>query len=491
MASLSSSLSIGLTGLQATQSAISVVGHNIANVNTENYTRQRADLAARHSVTLGTLTYGAGVNVTSIEGIRDKYLELQITQTTSRNSGASTRYTGLQTVDAIFQDDGTSGLSTLIENYFSAFQKLAASPEDSSVRTNLVGQAQNLVDGLQTRYSMLEQQRTQANEAVDSSVDEVNTLTSEIADLNTRISSNTTANSNSDAVDQRQALVNKLAELVGIQVYTDNNNQLQITLDSGAAVLVTGGLAATMSVQKGTGMNNDQVLVTTGGSSVNVTGDINEGSIGANLDLRDNILTGYEDTLDELAAGIVQQTNLQHRQGYALDGTTTGLDLFQGTSANGTDGLPSGITSADNFRGMVQAMTVNSDIVDDPSLIAAASASDPSPGNNENALLLAALQSQTGTVTTNYGGSTTGPFGTVVAGLVNAIGTDEQSYSANSTTQENLLAALQTQRSSVSGVDLDEEATSLIAYQRGYQACAHFISVIDSLTSDLLTQFGA
>ncbi|HWQ07472.1 MAG TPA: flagellar hook-associated protein FlgK, partial [Holophaga sp.] len=263
MASLSSSLSIGLTGLQATQSAISVVGHNIANVNTENYTRQRADLAARHSVTLGTLTYGSGVNVTSIEGIRDKYLELQITQTISRNSGASTRYTGLQTVDAIFQDDETSGLSTLLSNYFSAFQKLAASPEDSSVRTNLVGRAQNLVDGLQTRYSMLEQQRTQANEAVNSSVDEVNTLTSEIADLNARISSNTTANSNSDAIDQRQALVNQLAELVGIQVYTDNNNQLQVTLDSGAAVLVTGGLAATMSVQKGSGTNNDQVLVTT------------------------------------------------------------------------------------------------------------------------------------------------------------------------------------------------------------------------------------
>ena len=507
MPGLNSSLNIGLSGLQAAQSALSVVGHNIANVDTPNYSRQQVDLTANQPQTFGSVSFGTGVNLANITGVRDKFLEMQITSSSSRQQGANVRYSSLDSLSSVFQDDGTSGLSTLVQNFFQGFQQLSANPEDGAIRTSVVGQAQSLVNGLQNRYQAVEDQRTQADQSIVSIKDQVNSLTSQIADLNQRISGESTPGADSDGRDSRQALVNQLAGLVGIQVYEDSSKRLQITLDSGAATLVSGNTAYAMSVKQGPGPvvtteQTNHVWVDTGGAGVDVTTQIKDGSLGANLDLRDNVLAGYEAKLDELAAGIAGQTNLLHRTGYALDGTRTGLDFFQGAIANGADGLPlnppSSVSAATNYRGMVGLMAVNAAIVAKPSLIAAAQANAPatippaSAGNNANALALARLDNLTATVDTNGDGvGDSGPYGTVISGLVSTVGSDVQKSKTASDGQDNLLAALKTQRDRVSAVNLDEEATSLITYQRSYQASAHFISVIDQLTAQLLTQFGA
>lgn len=493
MPGLNASLYTGLSGLQAAQGALNVVGHNIANVDTANYSRQRASLSANPSQVFGALQYGTGVSLTSILGMRDTYLELQITRATSKQAGACTRYTATEAISSVFEEDGTSGLSTLFQGYFEAFQKLAAQPEDGSVRTNAVGQAQSLVAGLQSRYAALEEQRDQADQNASSLVEEINTLTTQIAELNERIASETTEGADSDGRDQRQALVNELANLVGIQVFEDSQDRLQITLDSGAAVLVSGNRSYTMTATPDASLENHcRIEVDMGGSGpIDVTSRIQDGELGANLDLRDNVLLDYEQELDELAAGVASQTNLLHRTGYALDGSTTGLDFFQGTSANGTNGLPTTVSAANHYRGMVNALHVNDSLEDDPSLIAASDTTG-SAGNNGVASAIAALQTTTDTVDTDGDGTgDSGPFSTVIASLVNRIGTDVQGFETSSTTQENLLSALQTQRDRVSAVDLDEEATALLTYQRAYQASAQFISVINQLTEQLITQFGA
>lgn len=495
MPGLTSSLNIGLSGLQAAQGALNVVGHNIANVNTPNYSRQRVDLNANLPQNFGTLEFGTGVSLNNILGVRDKFLEMQITQSTSRQSGSNVRYNGVEGISSVFTEDGSSGLSTLVENLFKSFQQLAARPEDGSVRTNAVGQAQSLVNGLQSRYRLLEDQRTQADQSVESLVAEINTLTTQIAALNDRISSEPSEGADSDGRDQRQALANKLAELVGIQVFEDNRNRLQITLDSGAAVLVSGTQAYTMLATPDAALDNHlRVEVDMGGATpINVTSAVREGSLGANLDLRDNILAGYQRELDQLAAGIVGQTNLIHRSGFDLSGAavagTAWQDFFLGSVANGANGIPTTVLAANNYRGMVNALSVNAAVVANPSRIAAADAAG-SPGNNENARALAALQNTVNTVDTNGDGvGDSGPFSTVISSLVNMVGTNVQSYKTSATGQENLLSALRTQRDRVSAVDMDEEATALLTYQRSYQASAHFISVIDQLTAQLMTQF--
>jgi flagellar hook-associated protein 1 FlgK len=500
MPGLTSSLNIGLSGLQAAQGALSVVGHNIANVNTPNYSRQRVELNSNQPQTFGTLEFGTGVSFTNIMGVRDKFLEMQITQSTSRQSGANARYAGVEGISSVFEEDGNSGLSSLVQNYFRSFQQLAARPEDSSARTNITGQAQSLVNGLKSRYQLLEEQRTLSDQSIAITVTEINTLTAQIASLNDRISSEPTPGADSDGRDQRQALANQLASLVGIQVFEDNRSRLQITLDSGVAVLVSGSKAYSMSAAPDNSVPNPldnnyrRVYVDMGGASpVDVTTLVKEGSLGANLELRDTTLRGYEATLDELAAGIVGQTNLLHRTGYDLSGSavagTAWQDLFLGAAANGANGIPATVSAANNYRGMVNAMTVNAAIVANPSRIAAANAAN-SPGNNVNAQALANLQNAVNVVDTNGDGTgDSGPFQTVISSLVSTIGTDSQRSESTATTQDNLISALKTQRDRVSSVDLDEEATALLSYQRGYQASARFISVIDQLTAQLISQF--
>jgi len=501
MPGLNSSLNIGLSGLQAAQAALNVVGHNIANVNTPNYSRQRAILVNNDSQNFGNLQFGTGVNLNNILGVRDRFLEMQITQATSRQSGADVRYSGLEGISPVFNEDGSeAALGTLVQRFFQSFQELSARPEDGAVRTNVIGRAQSLVSGLKSRYQLLTDQRNQADRNVGSLVTEINTITTEIAKLNSRIATEPTEGSDTDARDQRQGLANKLAGLVGIQVFEDSKGQLQVTLDSGAAVLVNGNTAYTMTATPdGTMGNLNRVDVVLGtGVPINVTGAVKEGALGANLDLRDKILVGLQTKLDELAAGISGQVNQAHRAGFALDGVTTGTDFFLGVAGNNlvnnlpagqVAGLPTTVSSLNNYQGMVNALTVNAAVVANPGLIAAAGVAGAA-GDNANARRLANLQN-TGTVDTGVDGvGDTGPFSTFIGSLANNIGTQAQGFQTRSTNDENLLTALQNQRDRVSGVDLDEEATTMLAFQRGYQASARFISVINQLTDQLVNQFG-
>ncbi len=502
MSGLNSSLQIGLTALQASQSALNVVGHNISNVNTPNYSRQRAILVNNASQTFGNMQFGTGVNLNNILGVRDRFLEMQITQATSRQSGADARYAGVEGISPVFNEDGSeAALGMLVQRFFQSFQDLSSRPEDGAVRTNVIGKAQSLVNGLKSRYQLLTDQRSQADRNVGSLVTEINSITAEIAKLNTRIATEPSKGADSDARDQRQGLANRLAGLVGIQVFQDSKEQLQITLDSGAAALVSGNTAYTMTATPDAGLGNyNRVdIVLASGTPVNVTGAIREGSLGGNLDLRDNVLSGYQRKLDELAAGIAGQVNQVHRAGFALNGVTTGTDFFLGTAVNyaasnlplgQVAGLPTTVSALNNYQGMVNALTVNAAVVSNPGLIAAAGVAG-AVGNNQNARNLANLQTNVSTVDTNGDGvGDSGPYNTFVGSLVNTIGTQAQGFRTRSTGDENLLAALQTQRDRVSGVDLDEEATNMMAFQRGYQASARFITVINQLTDQLVNQFG-
>ncbi len=499
MPGLNSSLNIALSGLQAQQSALNVVGHNIANVNTPGYTRQRANISSGQALIQGDVYYGSGANVTSVQGIRDRFLNLQITRETAKQSGADTRYTTVSAVSSSLGDTGATGISAKLQAFFQSFQDLAARPEDTSLRTNVVGKAQNLVSSLQTQYQMLDDQRSNADQTVGSLVGQVNTLANQIAQLNQRITSATTAGADNDAIDQRQALTDKLAGLVGINVVEGSKGEFQITLDSGAAVLVSGSSSYDLTAKRAGTLTDNylQVASNMGGTLVDVTAGIKEGQLGANLDLRDNLLVGFQAQLDQIAAGVASSVNLTQKAMLAVNGLV-GQDFFQNASVlnSASDGLPTSITAnptlksgsgwTDHYKGMVKLLTVNAALVANPSLIAASA--NGVAGDNSIALAMAQLGSANATVDTGPGGTT--GFTGAMGALITDLGTQTQNYAAQNTTQQNLVSALQTQRDSLSGVNLDEEASNMMMLQRGYQASARFLSVISSLADQLMRQFG-
>lgn len=491
MPGLNAGLFVGLSGLQAQQSALNVVGNNIANVNTPSYSRQRADLSASQALGQGGVYFGTGVSLNDVQGIRNQFLDLQIYRETARESGASDRYAGLNAVAPTLGDSTSTGVAAQIQALFQGFQNLAAKPEDTSLRTNLIGQAQTLITGMQSQYRMLEDQRNTADLSVKNLVNQVNNLTSQIAELNQTISTEITPGSRNDARDQRTALTNQLAQLVGINVNEGSHGEYQITLDSGAAALVNGNTSYQLSTSPDPALDGHlRVDSTMGGTVVDVTVKISDGSLGAQLDLRDNIYPGYQRQLDQLAAGIASQVNLIHRAGFAADGVTTGTDFFRSGVANGANGLPVVISAATNYKGMVNALSVNAAVAANPGLIAAAGVAG-AVGDNANANKLANLQFTAGTVDTNGDGvGDSGPYSSVAASMVGDVGTKVQSLEAQSTTQQNLVTALKSQRDSISGVDLNEEAASMMTLQQGYQASGRFLTVINQLMDQLVNNFG-
>ncbi|HEX9009263.1 MAG TPA: flagellar hook-associated protein FlgK [Holophagaceae bacterium] len=491
MPGLNAGLFVGLSGLQAQQSALNVVGNNIANVNTPSYSRQRADLSASQALGQAGVYFGTGVTLNDVQGIRNQFLDLQIYRETARESGASDRYAGLNAVAPTLGDSTSTGVAAQIQSFFQGFQNLAAKPEDTSLRTNLIGQAQSMITGMQSQYRMLDDQRNTADLSVKNLVNQVNTLTSQIAQLNQTISTEVTPGSRNDARDQRTALTNQLAQLVGINVTEGSHGEYQITLDSGVAALVNGNTTYQLSTSPDPALDGHlRVSSTMGTTVVDVTSKISDGSLGAQLDLRDNIYPGYQRQLDQLAAGIASRVNLLHRTGFAADGVTTGTDFFQSGVANGANGLPAVISAATNYKGMVYALSVNAAVAANPNLIAAAGVAG-AVGDNTNANAMANLQFASGTVDTNGDGvGDSGPYSSVAASLVGDVGTKVQSLDAQSTTQQNLVTALKSQRDSISGVDLNEEAASMMTLQQGYQASGRFLTVINQLMDQLVNNFG-
>jgi len=493
MANLTASLGIGLSGLQVAQEAISVVGHNIANVNTPGYSQQSAVISTNASQEFGGLLFGTGANVSSVEALRNQFLNMQVTQSICAQSGAETRSNGVQAVSSAFTDDGTTGINSQIQNFFASIQTLSANPEDASLRQNVVGMAQTMLTEFKGANTTLTSEISSTNQQIGATVPEVNTLTAQIAALNTQISQQINPADDNDAIDQRQQLTDKLANLVGIQVSSDSKNQYQITLDSGAATLVSGNTAYQMTATPdATQGNNYKVSVQSGNTTTDVTDQISGGTLGANMDLRDNILPGYQTQLNQIAGSLAGQMNQINMTGYSLPDasgkSTTGTLLFTG-GINAATGLANTdpVTGNPIYTGIINNLQVNAAVVADPSLIAASSTTGVA-GDNGNALKMVALQTSLSAVdTTGTGTFNSGPFSTVVSSLINNVGTEAQSLSTTATNQENLTTALQTQKSSVSGVDLDQSAAQLLAFQQGYQAAAQFITTISQLTQQLMT----
>ena len=494
MPGLNASLYLGLSGLQAQQAALNVVGHNIANVNTPGYTRQRADLSAGQSQVEGQIYFGTVVTLSSVQGIRDRFLDLQIYRETAKQTGADERYAAVNAISSSLGDTGSTGIAAQVQAFFQGFQDLSTNPENAAFRTSLLGKAQAMITGLQTKYRLLDDQRANADQSIGALVGEVNTLTGQIAQLNQRIATEVTPGANNDARDQRKTLTDKLAGLVGINVVESPKGEYQITLDSGNAVLVTGTSAFDLTAKRSGNDGYLQVSSNMAGTVVDVNSAIKEGALGAKLDLRDNILVGFQAQLDQLAAGVAKAVNSVHQT--VVGGLTTNYFFQSSTEANGSNGLPVSITASPAlqsgpgwstlFKGMVNLLSVNSDILANPSLITAGTGL--AVGDNTKALAIAQLGSAAGTV--EMGGTGIASFTGAVAALVTDLGTQTQTYKAQSTAQQNLVSALQSQRDSISGVNLDEEASNMMTLQRGYQASARFISVINQLTDQLVNQFG-
>lgn len=448
MGTLSAALSLLSNALEVNQTALQVTSNNVANANTPGYSREVVNLAAQAAYTVGPMSVGSGVRIQNIQGIRDVVLEQRLNQETQSQGRLNAYVEQMSQVQASLNDTAGSGLGAQLNDFFAKIQQLSGDSGNVPVRQDLLASASNLTDALNAVANGLVQQRGNVDSAVVQNVREVNGLTSQIATLNGQIAKATGLGQDTNALqDQRGQLLNQLSNLIDIDTISADNGSLTVTTGNGAALVV-----GTQSTQLTTSVGSDGVNHIFSGTQ-DITSAISSGQLAGLIDARDNGIPGIQQQLDSMTQAFVTAFNTQHKAGYDLNGAAGG-DFF---------------TIGDSSR---PAATISVAITD-PAKIAASS--DATSGNNDNALALADLQNQA----ISSGQSVMEMYTGVVSTLGNEVSTATSEQSAG----QLVLTQIQNQRSSYSGVSLDEESVNLSRFQQAYQAAAQVLSVINQLTS--------
>ena len=317
----SSLLNIGTQALTANQSALSYTGQNIANVNTEGYSRQRVFFETQDPPILG-------VAIQDVQRITDQFLVQQVWRDQSALSASEQQAKKIDLLDKLMVSESTN-LSTAMDSYFAAMQRTVDDPLYIANRQLFLAEAQSLVSTFQNFEQRLSEQQTALTTEARSLVSSLNSLTSNIAQLNVKISSLSASGQNINSlIDERDELTKQLSSYVSIDVVSSDGGITNNVMLANGEPLVSSGRAATLAIRDGSpDPTQIQVVLSRGNTQADVTGLLGTGALGGIFSYRDEILEPVRNEVGRLAMSFTYTMNEQHRKGMDLDGLM-GQDLF-------------------------------------------------------------------------------------------------------------------------------------------------------------------
>jgi len=451
MSGLYGSLSVVLSALLTSQQAVETSANNVANANTPGFTRQRPVLIPGDPVVVGRLSFGSGVVLEKLQSLRDPILELRLNQETQNQGELESALGALQQIQVMFS--GTdSGIGDAISKFFDTPQQLSTDPSNSSLRQGVLTAAGNLAVAFNTTARNLQSRRNNLDVNVVQTVSEINTLTAQIASVNQQIANLENVHQDASAfVDKRTMLIRQLSNLMDVAVI-QTEHSIALTTASGTPLVAESRSFSLATLVGSGGMH----AVFSG--STDITGSVAAGKLGGLLAMRDTNIPALQESLDQLASGLANALNTAHRAGFDLNGNAGG-DFFVPPSAGGA--------------GAAGTLSV---AIMDTALLAASS--DGTAGSNGNLLALSAVHDQV-----VAGGQKPLDF---YSHLVIQVGSDTANASADLEASQLILQQLEKQRSSISGVSLDEEAASIVRYQSAYQAAARVIATVNEMLDDVV-----
>ena len=321
-----SMLSIGTTALIANQGALATTSHNISNVNTEGYSRQRAEFGTHPPEFQGTHYLGTGVEITSVERMFDQFLSTQVRQYTSQEQQSAVFNEVSTRVDELLALPELS-ISVGLDDFFNAVQDVADDPTSLAARQVMLSQA----DILTKRFHTMDQQigglSSQVNSGLEISVQDVNVLSKGIATLNQSIFDASFGNTipPNDLLDQRDQLINDLSKLVSVSTLKQDDGAINVFIGNGQALVVGNAAIELSTVPNPT--DTTKLEIAYGPSQTIISNQITGGSLGGLISVRSSVLATTQQELDTLAASFVESINAQHKVGITLDGNAGG-DFF-------------------------------------------------------------------------------------------------------------------------------------------------------------------
>jgi flagellar hook-associated protein 1 FlgK len=464
------SLSIGLDSavkaLRAHQLAVDVASHNIANAQSPGFSRQRVLLRPdglnasdrnSHDSILGKS--GNGVTASEVTRVRDIFLDFQARQTSSSSTQYDAFSTALGRVELTFNEPGEDGIAGLMGKFFNAWHDVVNDPESPAARVALVHATTTLTSNLQRAANDLTTLRADVNQDVISLQEQINSRSEEIANLNQQIVQvEATGDKANDLRDRRDLLLDQLSAL-GQVTYSENSDH-SVSVYLGNHELVSQSQFQTVQAVTDPANPAMEILVFKG-DQTNVTS--NTGKLRGLYDARDIAIPGVLAKLDTLATNLIASVNALHAAGFGLDGTT-GQTFLVGTSAS--------------------TIALDPLMASNPEKIAASNLLG-TVGNSANALAIADLQKMASVA---LGGATIEQY---YGNMVSVLGSDVNRAEGLASSNALLNSHIESQRQSVSGVNLDEEITNMNSSQHAYQAASRVISTIDEMLDVLINRTGA
>jgi flagellar hook-associated protein 1 FlgK len=462
-------LNTALRGVLAHQNALDVTGHNISNLSTEGYTRQRAEMvtspAWSNSSALSATTpgqMGTGVEVLRIERLRDQFIDANVRRQFGRQGDSQALVEQLAQVEAAFQEPGDNGLKALMNKFWSSMDAVAANPQSISARQAFAEAANALANGFNQVATDLQAVASQSDVRLNQTVSEVNSISTRIAQLNSEIRNALEHNHQpNDLLDERDRLMDGLSKLINY-TWTENATTGEVTITAfggGSAIAIVDPAAAP-------GFTN---IARADIDAAFTAGDLTSGRAFADESLWDpatGIIPGFLAQLDTLVNDFVTGVNTQHAAGFDLAGAAGG-PLFAGATA--------------------ATMSFSAAILANPTLVAAASSwalpGEPGNGTNLQTMLNTIRPAAQGAL----GGQTWEGFYTAV---ITAVGSRTETAQRDLTNADVLVDMGLARRDQVSGVSLDEEMSNMLRFQHAYNASARVMTAMDESLDIIINRMG-
>jgi flagellar hook-associated protein 1 FlgK len=436
-----------LSGLTAQQAAMNAASQDIANVNTPGYTRTRANMVT--VVGGGVLESGSGVQVTSIGQLRDAFLTANANQAAANQSQAQTTSDGLSQVQGIFAENGTSGLASQMDAFWSSWDTIANNPSLAGGEQTVMAQASSLAQSLNSKSGQLAAAQQNALGQVSTDLGTVNQMLAKVADLNTQIVSLGANNANANSlIDQRGQLLTSLSSLAGTTSRTEPDDSM--TVLAGGMRLVQNAVSDTLSLSP---TQPGVILSSLAKEPVTLTG----GNIGALATLAGTTIPSYQAQLDSVATSLATTVNSQLAAGYTAAGTS-GATLPMFTSTGGP------LTAT--------TITVNPTLKATTGQLAISASATGTDVKNAQAIA-------------ELGSTQTGPDA-LYRSVIGRLGLDASGATAAAASATATQTAANAASDSISGVNLDEELANMLQYQQAYQAAAKTLTTINTTMQALL-----
>jgi flagellar hook-associated protein 1 FlgK len=469
-----SALNTAASALYAQQRAIDITGQNVANVNTDGYSRQRVDMQSIGGSVVPAIwsvsnQVGQGVDGDQVIRIRDAFLEARAQTEHATTASLTIQNDTLTQIEQAFKEPGDTGVQAMLSKMWSGWSDIAKDPQDPGARAQLLQRTETLVAGMHSVSKALDGQWSNTRDSLQALLTDVNATAKSVADLNQAIKRATQSNMPSNELqDKRDLLVLHLSEKVGATSTPAGDGTLSVTV--GGVTLIAGNTSLQFRLS---GTNNSAGVSTNPPTIVTAPGNIPVqvgGTADGQLSTLTTLVPAYQDQLNAIAQQLAKQVNDAHVAGYDLNGAP-GKPMFDDGSGN----LPVDVTTitAGNFNLRIT----------DPAELAAASLDPTAAGGNPSAdannadLLYQQRLDATGTDTT-------------YRKMIVAMGVQSATASSNLGTQSVVSSLVDSARDSVAGVSIDEEMTNMLQFQHGYQAAGRLVSTISSMLDDLMNMVG-